>query len=958
MSREIKHAAFGAELTRLMQAMGAPGLERIATASSKPGRTPLSTSRLSDWRRGRTLPDGWPALESLLLILAETTGTRLTTPQRQEWRARLAQARRAAGNASHGSVSAVPAGRRVGDADAVLLGVHRTGDTHEPLTPYVDRDADTHITAALLRADALGGLIVVKGDSTAGKTRSAVEAMRRLFPDRRLLLPRRRHPLDDTLASVTAEGDRGNRCVVWLDDLEGFLGPGLLDLTMLSQLTACRAIMIATMRLTEYNGRAPKRNGEGTGHDDAYATVDLSDPVLKAAEKVDLDRLWSPAEVRRAQAETDHRLGEALQHHRRYGVAEYVSAGPKLWDSWRNARYVGGNPRGHAVVATAIDLARAGLTRPLPTSLIRSLHGDYLAREQGTLLDPESFDSAMAWATKHRLGASRLLQPAGDEVWRPFEYLVDRVSQDDALPVPGTVQEAALEHAETPQEQFSVGVSCYRDERIGLAKRAFTPPAESGHIDSMLFLGSILLDQGKEGAAEKWWRRSAEAGNTTGMLNLGVRHSRAGRRRKAEKWWRKAHEAGLSEAATKLASILDDRGEHAEAERLWASALAAEVPDAFFHFGLLAYQRGDVDEAERYYLQGVERNHRESMTNLAQLYLGQHRYDEAERLYSVAAEAGDQVAMRGLGVLNEWRRRWIEPGESSEQRQASFAEALQKLFTGDISGSEWDADAEAAKYWYKRAYAHDDILSLRLLGNLYKRRGRWKKAVKCYAKAAEAGDAMSFAFFNQPTLAYAQPREFPVPPEEEEDHPWRPSPRTLRVLECALEYQADTGELDLNDLQGKPLTTRDWRHGVFTELPAQTWSMDLTWRREMIRCFDDLADDIRSGSAPYPRCTGEEMALHLALEHAAALTDDDPEFTDEFTAGIPEDPYDFAWSDCKDLLFEDHDVLMLYEPWSEGIDSPDNSVNQQMGMANLQPEKWFEPFRVTNRRDPDRGFRQ
>lgn len=376
-----------------------------------------------------------------------------------------------------------------------------------------------------------------------------------------------------------------------------------------------------------------------------------------------------------------------------------------------------------------------------------------------------------------------------------------------------------------------------------------------------------------------------------------------------------------------------------------------------FRYGLLAYQRGDFDEAEKHYRQGVRRNHRESVTNLAQLYLGQRRFDEAERLYSVAAEARDAVAMRSLGALNEWRGRWTAPEESPEQEQARIVRVMESLFSGEISGPEWDADAKAAKHWYKRAYAHGDVISLRLLGNLYKQRGRSRKAVECYAKAAKAGDAVSFAFFNEPRLAHARSRDFPVP-DEEDDGPWSPSPRTLRVLECALEYKADTGALDLEELQGKPLTTKDWFRGVFAELPAQTWSMSISWRREMIRCFDDLADDIKGGSVPYPRCTGEEMALHLALEHAAALTDDDPELTDEFTEGIPEDPYDFAWRECKHFLFEDHDVLMLYEPWSEGIESPDNSVHQHMGMANLRPEEWFEPFREENRRAPDRGFRR
>ncbi|MEU6357643.1 tetratricopeptide repeat protein [Streptomyces sp. NPDC047072] len=763
--------------------------------------------------------------------------------------------------------------------------------------------------------------------------------------------------MSSCLEEARALAGQGHRCVVWLDDLEHYLGPSLLDQTVLRDLVDVRAVLLATMRLSEYNRRAPRQTGTAKG-DDVYARIDLSDPVLKAAEIIDLRRRWSDTELTRTRAQSDPRLLEALRHHERYGVAEYVSAGPSLWDRWRNARYLGGNPRGHALVSTVVDLARSGLG-PVSTELIVSLHNGYLADEESVMLSPEPLDEAMAWACQDPLGASRLLIPAGQDLWRPFDYLVDMLSQQpDAPPVPDAVREAAVEHARSVQERYSVGVSCYRAERSDLALRAFLPSAETGHVDSMLYVGSILLDQNRETEAEAWWRRLAKAGNARGMLNLGVRCHRKGQRKKAEKWWRRAYDSGLPDAAVRLASLHEDRGEHEQAEMLWQTALDAEVPDSYLRFGLLAYQRSEYDEAEKLYLEGARRGHRECTTNLAQMFFMRENHEEAEKLYLIAADAGDCVAMRALGYLNEWRGRFRPVDETPEERGRRIGESLRNLLDEAEREGKWNGAAKSAKEWYRRAFDAGDLMSLRLLGNLYQRRGKYGKAHKCYRRAAKLGDPASAAYFNQPVLAYAPQHAVPYDDGDEWDEtPWRPSPRTLGVLEAALEIEADMAAEGLKELQDRPITAKDWGIGCFDVLPAQTWNQSLSWRQQMIQAFDDLATDVKQGSPPRPRCTGEEMALHLALEHAAAITEDSPELTEEFTKGLPEQPDDYDWFACKDLLFEDHDVLMLYKPWMEGIEEPSNSVNQHMRLANLRPDDWFKPFREQDARDPDRDVR-
>ncbi|MER8045118.1 tetratricopeptide repeat protein [Streptomyces sp. NPDC094032] len=947
--RQGKHEKFGQELRRLLTRTGVKP-KQIYAASMKPGRRTLATSTLSNWLNGQSLPSSARSLDTFLTAVAEVSGKPFPPGERENWHNALAAAKAHKDvGASSGNGTDAPE-FLVSSMEPVLLGVHRAR-RHEgcaPVPPYVPRDADARLDAALRIACERSGLVLIRGDSTAGKTRSAYEAAKRLMPEFRLLHPSGTGPLDGHVDTVAAEWARGRQCVIWLDNLEQYLGPDGITLPLLGRLAPYRTVVLATMRLSEYKNRTSQVTRPGRS-DSGYAQVDLRDPVLQAAEIVDLPRAWSAEEIGRASRDSDPRLAEALRHSERYGVAEYLSAGPKLWDTWHNARFVGGNPRGNALVAAAIDLHRAGLTSPIGMNLIKALHEHYLEGEESAALEPESYPAAVTWATAPRLGITRLLIPAGTDTWRPFDYLVDTLAKNPASPaVPSLVHEAAVEHAKSPQEQHSVGVAAWRAGLSSLAARAFRPAAEAGHTDSMLHLGSILLDQKEEGKAERWWLAAAENGSPRGMLNMGVRCSKTGRNKKAEKWWRAALNAGFLPAAAKLAAVHEDRGDTEEGERLWNLALEADVPDAHFRFGLLAYRRQDWNTAERHYLQAARQRHIEATTNLAQVYFAQDRIEEATKLYAIAAEAGDAVAMRSMGILSEWQGRFLPEEMSQEEAMRRMAETMEKYFAGQAVEEEWPASAKAARDWYKRAGDNGDVMSVRLLGNLYHRRGRAKKAHKCYRQAAKLGDPESAAYFQMPTLAYASTVSdaYWEPEEEDFDEDAAPlSPRTVRMLKVALEIQADEARMALKDLGDRHITHDDWFQPLFGSLPAQTWELDREWRRHMVEACDALVAQIGGTGVPKPRCTGEEMALHLALEKAAALTDDDHELVEEFTQGLETRADDYDWHMCKDILFEDHDVLMLYEPWNEGIERQGHPLISAMGLTNLDPRDWFIPFR-------------
>lgn len=116
-------------------------------------------------------------------------------------------------------------------------------------------------------------------------------------------------------------------------------------------------------------------------------------------------------------------------------------------------------------------------------------------------------------------------------------------------------------------------------------------------------------------------------------------------------------------------------------------------------------------------------------------------------------------------------------------------------------------------------------------------------------------------------------------------------------------------------------------------LPPQTFAQSRFWRYQLAAAAEALADDVDRWGAPVPRCTGEEMALHLTLHRAAAATG----CPREQVFAWPADPTrDDGWGDLFEFLFQDHDVLMLYDVSEYGM--------SDMGTVNIEPLQWFTEF--------------
>ncbi|PIM68481.1 hypothetical protein CTU88_30725 [Streptomyces sp. JV178] len=672
------------------------------------------------------------------------------------------------------AVAALGAWLPVRDTDPLGLGVHRArvgGADASTLPPYVRRDIDDQVRDRLREAAGSGGLVLLTGDSTAGKSRTALEAARAVLPGHLLLAPP--WGADLRVLRPPAGGPAYDRHVLWLDDLEHYLGPGGLEPSLLSALTDAGLVVLATLRDERYDSlreAADGADGEGLA---GRMAAERGLRVLNMVEPVVVRRLWSDTELDRVAEVDDSRLAEAHARHGTHGIAEYLAAGPELLGEWRRAERAttrGGHPRGAALVAAAVDLARIGLIGDLPETLLREVHERYLTALGGPALRPEPYADAVTWATRIRYGVASLLMEGEEQnTKRPFDYLVDSVARDPAAPdVPEAVWRTALRQADDRTRpliaqtasfsgQWEIAEEAWRpladteDEEAVLnytsaqlflgrdpaaIEARLRPLAEGGSVVAQLNLAAVLMMRDKEDEAATWWRSAADAGLALAAFNLYLRHRAAGEDEQTETWLRRAAEGGYVAAVTTLGTLLYERGDHAGAEPWWKAAAMVGDVDAAYAYGHLLRLRGD-DQAEPWLRRAAERGHERAAEILGKAADERGDLVEAEKWWRAAAEAGNAEAANQLGALLSKR------GDRAEGATwyAKGAEAGHEVAMFNLA--EWlkrEGDRDGAKEWHRRAGDAGWVQSLNNLGAIHRAEGDLDAAEKMFRRAAQAGD--------------------------------------------------------------------------------------------------------------------------------------------------------------------------------------------------------------------------
>jgi hypothetical protein len=427
--------------------------------------------------------------------------------------------------------------------DPVAVGVHpaETIERHgevDRVPAYVTRDIEPHLHAALRR----GGFVLLVGESTSGKTRAAFEAIRLLHPDHHFVAPSTR----EAVAVLLDGWEAVDRCVVWLDDLERFLGTGGLTTSVLHRLLSPdrQVVVLATMRSHEYDRYRDRAEAEFSGV--AQEVWRQGRAVLRQAQVVPVERRWSDTERERAGAvATDSRLVRALAGDERFGVAELLAAGPELAEAWQHGWVPGQHPRGAALVAAAVDARRAGYHRPLPMDVLQQLHEIHLARRGGVELRPESYPEALDWALTPTVpaGANSLLLGDPEHGCLAFDYLIDLPGQE-AVPesVWTTVMELAPLH-----EAYNIALNAMHEGHFMIATSVLRQAGEAGIGEAE----RILWELGSP-------MRSAEE-----ALNVAQQRMLAARRDFGDD-----HEESIM-AESMVASFTFHDGRHSEARRLY-----------------------------------------------------------------------------------------------------------------------------------------------------------------------------------------------------------------------------------------------------------------------------------------------------------------------------------------------------------------------------------------------------
>ncbi|MEU5894481.1 tetratricopeptide repeat protein [Streptomyces sp. NPDC047461] len=390
----------------------------------------------------------------------------------------------------------------VARADPVKLGVHRAArgpGLPEGPPPFVRRDVSDALEEALVP----GRFVLLVGESTAGKTRAAFEAMQAKTSQWLLIAPSERAGVE---TAVHAVQNSRRSVVVWLDDVETFLGSGGLTRAAVHSMLDGRRenIILATMRSEEHR-RFTRSGSLGSAERLGTDLQRQGDEVLRLATVIRLERTWSEREkeeARSAAYSDDPRIRDALGQLDRFGLAEYLAAGPQLLERYRDAWAVGEHPRAAALVTAAVLARRCAIHRPLTRAVLTHSAQPFLDAHGGQRLRPEPLAAAIAWATEPVHGSSSLLEPEGNG-HLAFDYLIDALPK---TPPPAASLDALIVFT-TPDEAMDLADIawewCHFPQAIAALQRALDYPAAERRYEALGRLtGMVHAWRGYQGAHE------------------------------------------------------------------------------------------------------------------------------------------------------------------------------------------------------------------------------------------------------------------------------------------------------------------------------------------------------------------------------------------------------------------------------------------------------------------------
>ncbi|MFD5053944.1 tetratricopeptide repeat protein [Streptomyces tendae] len=434
---------------------------------------------------------------------------------------------------------------------------------------YLDRPQfDEEMRSMLALTGPPYPFVLAYGQDGAGKTRSAVEALRTVFPEQTsVLIPSSGAALGELSDRSKMLGERTVPSVIWMDDLSAAdLEHANADLLEQISEWAVLAGTITADRCSEI------MESEGT-----VARAALSEANLVHL-PLDLN------EVERANAAWYFKAGVAP---RSFADAAEVDATRDMLLRLNTARPT--EPVGACLVHAATACWRAGLKRDLTRDELHRVLPAYSSSLDTAEVNEEQFEQALHWAQAPAVGGRPLLErlPAGmgEPRWRPAPELV---ATDETRTIPRPVWHAVIDMA-TPAECAVVGREASIQGVQDYAVEAFTKAETDEDYRSYALLG--------RGQAEKllgFHRAAKESfGKATEAEDLAVR----------------------AEAFARLADLLNQEGDLRGAEQAWLEAAANEheffTAMANHQIGLMRVSQQDFLSAEFFFIEATASEHPE-----------------------------------------------------------------------------------------------------------------------------------------------------------------------------------------------------------------------------------------------------------------------------------------------------------------------------------------------------------
>ena len=397
----------------------------------------------------------------------------------------------------------------VKDVDVATARVHPA--LHD--VGYVARTAERDVAEAL----AARRKVLIAGTPMSGKTRMALHIAQSELRGHQLLIPRYGQSLHNLIS-----GDiEPERLLLWLDDLERFLGGDGLAPAELEAFCGAGGSAIATIGAGNYSDLLPKDGLKPLGWD---VLSWFGSPVWLR---------WTADETDRALATVPPQVVDGVRMH---GLSRYLGGGPLALAHFRAAEHSA--PVGHALVRAAADWRRAGTSSPIDRDLIVALAPAYTGPPPTT----SALQAAFEWATSTINGTVSLLREdsAGYDV---LDYVVDEVTAE-GRPIPEQLWDLAAERG-TPD---LVDVGFAAATRHARQDKAETLWGLAEDPVAMYNLGLLHYRDGgrAQSEAERYWRAAANAGDPAAMYSLGVllsHRSEPAAREEAERWSRQAAQA-------------------------------------------------------------------------------------------------------------------------------------------------------------------------------------------------------------------------------------------------------------------------------------------------------------------------------------------------------------------------------------------------------------------------------